>query len=152
MSASSSDDDGNFPGFTINNCKPDNCEATENEETNIIKSTGRKKSKLVCYECKREYTTEDLNMNKTTYAILQSMIDWGSRWHCHPCLVETKPLKAPKQNNIENKLEKLTTQIQSMNTQIKSLTEAQRKPETSNERINPGKSSFAEIINAESEK
>ena len=42
--------------------------------------------KLKCVKCKEKFSMADLMMDKTTYDILISMENWGSRWHSFSCL------------------------------------------------------------------
>ena len=100
--SSSTDDD--FYGFSSgkNNCGSRMVKLKDpkpNQKNNHF--TEEQVLKLQCIECKEKFSTADLMMDKTTYDILISMENWGSRWHCFSCLYETNPLKLD--NHQDNK-------------------------------------------------
>ena len=93
------------------------------------KPGANKKLTLVCYDCETEFSTTDLNIDQPTYSIIQSVSDWGSRWHCSTCLSSPHNNKAPDQNNIERQMEKLNQQISNLTNQMQNLTNAHEKLE-----------------------
>ena len=87
---------------------------------------GMEEVQILCYECDGVFPISALNMDKTTYYIVKSMADWGSRWHCSKCLSEKKCVKSVQ---VEKQLETMCSQIASIFAQMKTLASLKNKHE-----------------------
>ena len=102
---------------------------------------------LQCHDCKLEYEIAELKMDQTTYLLLQSMEERGSRWHCQECLNETKPATPGSPTYVEKQIKKLSEQISCITNQMKVLTESHHNLEENTVKITNAAESFSKADN-----
>ena len=73
---------------------------------------------LKCYECMLDFDISDIKMDLTTFLLLQSMEERGSRWHCSDCLKNPKSSNQNPPSAMKTEIDKMKNRIEEMETNM----------------------------------
>ena len=110
--------------------------------------------KLMCHDCKKEVLVSLLNMDDSTYESINTLANWGVRWHCPSCLsvppdtsdptAEMQEFKISVQQEIQAMTTKVEAQLSLFQTSVSSVVDAACQRETTE--VTKSLTSYASVM------